>query len=652
MIPVPAPGRERGLAFRMALFILSSTTLIFVVAFGYNYFYSRSLVLKNVRDNATYLTQSLVGRIEARLLSVEQMPRYLALHLDNGHVNQHNLLAMIRDMVVGNRDIFGSTVAFEPYAMDSELHYYAPYFYRDEGGGVVFSQLGGDDYRYFLWDWYSIPQYLDRPVWSEPYFDEGGGNILMSTYSHPFYDLSSGRPEFRGVVTADISLEGLMAAISSVSVYESGYAVLISRNGKFLAHPDTEKIMRDSIFSLSEEAELPELRRIGKQMTGGAEGFSGFSDPDSGMSFLLYFAPVPATGWSVGVVIPENELYADISSLNHTVLLIGAGGFTLLFLVVVTISRSITRPLHSLVTATTEIAKGNLDVELPEIVVKDEVGKLSKSVDEMRLALKDYISNLTETTRARERIESELKIARNIQMNFLPKRFPPFPDRHEFDIFAMLEPAKQVGGDLYDFFFLDEDHLFFLIGDVSDKGVPAALFMAVTKTLMKGIAEQRLEPSEVLDKVNVELCHGNDSSMFVTLFCATLNLRNGRLRYSNAGHNPPLLIRHGRDGEWLPLPPGLVLGGMEEAMYQTRELILNPGDRLLLYTDGVTEAMNPAGDLYSDARLLSEIQKEGRKGTESLVSAILKSVRLFSEAAPQSDDITIMALSYNGTKNA
>jgi phosphoserine phosphatase RsbU/P len=646
MTPPRVPSKERGLAFRMAFFILSSTTVIFVVAFGYNYFYSRDLVLKNVRENATNLTNSLVGKIETNLVSVEQIPRYLALHLDKGQITQQNLLSMIRELVDGNRDIFGSTVAFEPYAFDPESRYAAPYFYRDQGGSVEYTQLGGEDSNYFILDWYSIPRYLDRPVWSEPYFDEGGGNILIATYSHPFYDVSSGRSRFRGVVTANISLEGLVASISSVSLYESGYAFLISRTGQFLAHPDTKRIMRHSIFSMAEEAALPELRRIGKEMIKGKDGFSTFRGPDGAGRFLLYFAPVPITGWSAGVVIPEKALYADITSLNHTVLLIGAAGFTLLFLVVVIISRSITKPLHSLVGATTEIARGNLDVTLPEIVVKDEVGQLSRSVEEMRLALKDYITNLTETTRARERIESELKIARNIQMNFLPKRFPPFPDRQEFDIFATLEPAKQVGGDLYDFFFLDDEHLFFLIGDVSDKGVPAALFMAVTKTLMKGIAEQKLDPSEVLSRVNTELCQGNDSSMFVTLFCAVLNLRTGKLRYSNAGHNPPVLLSLRGRAEWLSLPPGLVLGGIEGSVYQTRELFMKPGESLLLYTDGVTEAMNHQGELYSDARLLAEVRAGQWSRAEALVSAMFDSVRRFSGDAPQSDDITLMALFY------
>jgi phosphoserine phosphatase RsbU/P len=344
----------------------------------------------------------------------------------------------------------------------------------------------------------------------------------------------------------------------------------------------------------------------------------------------------------------RRNCYADIRFLNHTVLLIGAAGFSVLFVLVVGISRTITRPLQSLLGTTAEIAKGNLDVSLPRVRINDEVGQLSRSVDTMRLALKEYITNLTETTKAKERIESELKIARNIQMNFLPKHFPPFPDRHEFDIFAMLESAKHVGGDLYDFFLLDGDHLFFSVGDVSDKGVPAALFMAVTKTLMKGIAEQGLTPADVLDRVNAELCQGNDAAMFVTVACGMLDITTGELVYSNAGHNPPVLLRAGGAPEMLPVPPGLVLGVMEEATYATRTIRLTPGDRLLLYTDGVTEAMDAGQRLFSDERLLGEMAGLAAAEPRRMVERIMAAVHAHAGGTPQSDDITLLALQYKG----
>jgi sigma-B regulation protein RsbU (phosphoserine phosphatase) len=263
----------------------------------------------------------------------------------------------------------------------------------------------------------------------------------------------------------------------------------------------------------------------------------------------------------------------------------------------------------------------------------------------MKNSLKHYIKELTETTAAKERIESELKVAHDIQMSLLPKRFP---ERKEFNIYAILEPAREVGGDLYDFFLLGEDHFFFLIGDVSGKGVPAALFMAVAKTLLNRLAEKCTDPSLVLAQVNKELCRENESSMFVTLFCGLLNFKTGDLLFSNAGHNPPLMIRSGQRVEWLKVPEGFVLGGMEDAIYRTERILMDRGDRILLYTDGVTEAMNREKAFYSEKRLMSEVERGKSGSVEGLVEVVLRSVKKFTEGESLSDDITLLALQFNG----
>jgi len=278
----------------------------------------------------------------------------------------------------------------------------------------------------------------------------------------------------------------------------------------------------------------------------------------------------------------------------------------------------------------------------------DEVGDLSQSFENMRLALKEYVANLAATIAAKERIESELKIAHAIQHNFLPKRFPPFPDRTEMDIHAELRTAREVGGDLYDFFLLDEHHLFFSIGDVSGKGVPAALFMAVAKTLMKGVAEQHLTPSEVLTKVNRELCVDNEQMMFVTVFCGILDLRTGELQFTNAGHLPPLLLRGANNVSWMELPKGIVLGVSEKASYETRTLMLNPQDTLLLYTDGVTEARNVRQGLYGDDRLCNFAAGRCGASPKELVEGLIAAVQDYAADEEQADDITVLALRYRG----
>jgi phosphoserine phosphatase RsbU/P len=648
--------RKRGLSFKLALFILTSTTCIFFAAFTYSYYSTKRIVLKNVEEEARNLTMATINRIETVLHGVEKVPTYIAYRLETSDHSRDEVLRLARDMVVTNPEIFGSTIAYEPHAFDEKDLYFAPYFCRSEHE-LKLNYLGSDSYRYFYRDWYQIPKELDRAVWSDPYFDEGAGNIVMSTYSVPFYRNVEGERRLTGIVTADISLQWFVELVSKVSLYKSGYAFLVSGNGVFVSHPNKEWIMRESVFSIAEATGDANLRRIGRCMVTGGEGFSRQYSYHEGKASWIYYAPLPSVGWSMGFMFPEDELFGDMRRLHREVLIIGGSGFVILFLIIVLISRTITRPLRALSEKAREIAKGNLDTPIPETGSGDEVGLLSRSFESMKIALKEYMANLAATTAAKERIESELKIAHTIQMSFLPKRFPPFPEKQEFDIFATLEPAREVGGDLYDFFLQDNDHLFVCIGDVSGKGVPAALFMAVTKTLMKGIAEHGVLPSDVLARVNRELCEENESSMFITAFCGVLNFRTGEFLFSNGGHNPPVIVRSGGGSggpvprgapEWLNVPKGLLLGVFPEARYETERIILREGETLLLYTDGVTEAMNVDKSFYTDMRLLDVVGASTGRAPQDLVEDVVASVKAFSGGEAQADDITLLALRFKG----
>jgi phosphoserine phosphatase RsbU/P len=256
-------------------------------------------------------------------------------------------------------------------------------------------------------------------------------------------------------------------------------------------------------------------------------------------------------------------------------------------------------------------------------------------------------ARLIEAYVEKERMEEALKLAHDIQMSMLPKVFPPFPERHEFDIFAAIAPAKEVGGDFYDFFFIDEDRLCFAVGDVSGKGVPAALFMAVTKTLFKAIASRMGRPSDILSRLNEEICRDNDSAMFVTLFCGILNNRTGQFDYSNGGHNLPYYLS--RTGvKPLEKTGGRVLGLVEKSFYGSGRLVLGPGETIFLYTDGVTEAMDATGNFFSDQRLERFLAQAQSSPPRQLIEDLVKEVKVFSAQAPQSDDITALALRYLG----
>lgn len=639
--------KNRGIALKLTLLILSSMTLIFALVLGYYYFFSKEIVVENVQKNGRSLILATVNQIDKVLLSVEKVPQNVAYSLESFEYDQGQIIGLVRTVVKNNPDIYGATIAFAPYAYSEKIERFAPYCYKKSAQDIGFTEI---PYEYFYWDWFQIPKELNRAMWSEPYFDEGAGNIIMSTYSVPFYRNVSGGRQFMGVVTADISLAWLQEIVSAVQIEKTGYGFLISKNGTFVTHPKSRLIMNETIFSLAEDREEPELRELGRKMIRGESGYTPYRSLLTGKMCWLAYESLPSSGWSLGILFPQDELMKDITLLNEEVIYISLLGFVFLFLVIVWIAGNITRPLRALSRATEDIGVGNLDVELPMIRSQDEVGRLSASFESMKSSLKQYIEELKETTAAKERIESELKVAHDIQMGILHKIFPPFPDRKEFDIFATIEPAKEVGGDLYDFFFLDDDHLCFVVGDVSGKGIPAALFMAVTKTLIMTKATKGLTSDMVLNRVNEDLSLDNPSVMFVTLFLGILNIRTGELEYCNGGHNPPYILHKNGEIESLEMTGGMALGVMEDFSYQSKKIHIQERDTLFLYTDGVTEAINRNEELFSEERLEKDLVNLYGRPLNAMVDGVMERIREFSQGMPQADDITMMVLRYFGAK--
>jgi sigma-B regulation protein RsbU (phosphoserine phosphatase) len=636
------------LALKLGFLVLTSTGVIFFLAFGYSNHVARGLMLRAVEENTRNLARSTASRIEAVLHAVEPLPQWLARHVAGERLSEPEISRLLQDELRASPHIYGSAVAFAPGEFSNEAKLAAPYVYRKDGR-LQYVNLADGNYDYVSQDWYLIPRETRQAIWTDPYFDEGGGEAMMCSYCVPFFREADGQSTFAGVATADVQLEHMVQIVSSIKLYQSGYAFLLSQNGQIISHPNQDYVFKESIFSLADESGDKQWREIGRKMLRGGEGFVRVRSLNTGLASWLYYAPV-SSGWSVGVLFPEDEILAGLSALKRVVFWIGLVGFGILLAVITALSRGITRPIRTLAQKTREIARGNLDLAVPPAKSRDEVGDLSLSFENMRLALKEYVANLATATAAKERIESELKIARTIQRSFLPKRFPPFPDHTEFDIYAELQAAKEVGGDLYDFFLLDDHRLFFSIGDVSGKGVPAALFMAVTKTLMKGVAEQYLLPSQVLAKVNHELYVDNEQMMFVTLFCGVLDLQTGELRYTNAGHLPPLLLRGAQGVSWMDLPKGTVLGIWEATDYETRTVRLEPMDTLLLYTDGVNEAMNARKELFGDDRLRAFADSQAGTAPKELVEGLFGSVHSFAGGEEQSDDITVLALQYHGRR--
>ncbi len=641
--------QHRSMAFKLSLLILSLSGLIFAAAFSYNYYVSRKLLLRSTRANVEALSSATVGKIDSILGAAAKIPENLASSLESTEYTEAELEKLLRSTVEKNPEIYGSCIGFEPNSFRKDLEYYAPYAWR-ENGNVRFNNIGSKKYQYFYWDWYQIPRHLGRPMWTEPYFDEGGGNIIMSTCSVPFYRTVDGKRLFRGIVTVDISLSWLQKMVSSIKLYDTGFAYVISRNGTMVTHPVPKYIMNESLFSLAEENGDPRLRNIGRKMIRGESGFISGVKNLQGRKSAVHYSPIPSNGWSLGVEIPEDELFADLSRLFKTLAAIASAGILLLSIAVVVAVKRATRPLGVLANAAGKIGAGDFHASLPSVAGHDEIGRLAKSFTLMQEQLREYVRNLAETTASKEKVESELRIAHDIQMSIIPKIFPPFPDRDEFDLYAVLNPARSVGGDLYDFFLTDDKSLCVAVGDVSGKGVPASLFMAITRTLLRTKAQNIRTSAGIADSINADLCRDNEMAMFVTFFIAFVDIQTGKLEYTNAGHNKPYIIRRSGAVETLQHTHGTPLGISDEK-YGADSIILAPGDKLVLYTDGVTEAVNTKDELFGEERLEKFLARKHAASVKDVVGSLVGELLIYSNGAEQADDITALVLEFFGTRN-
>jgi sigma-B regulation protein RsbU (phosphoserine phosphatase) len=341
-------------------------------------------------------------------------------------------------------------------------------------------------------------------------------------------------------------------------------------------------------------------------------------------------------------------MFAALTNTTWLLIILVTGGLLTLSFLIIQIVNRITAPITEFADSARAIAQGDFSGELPKVTSKDEMLQLHDAFSHLQEELKHYIEDLKETTAAKEKIESELRIARDIQLSMIPHTFPPYPDLPQIDLFAFLRSAREVGGDLYDFFILDKTKFCFAVGDVSGKGVPASLFMAVTRTLLRTIADTTQSPSEMLNTLNKSLAFNNKANMFVTFFLGILDLETGELKFANAGHNPPLLIKSNGEVELFEVAGGIPLGLFSSYEYPESTITLSAGDKIFGFTDGVNEAENAQEEQFEDERILEYITKFANKNPRELVDAMSVELEDFVQGYVQSDDITMMAVAFNG----
>lgn len=509
----------------------------------------------------------------------------------------------------------------------------------------------------------------DIPVWQNVYISKSTGKFCI-TCSKAFKNKSG---KILGVCAVDMYIDDISDLILKYKIGKNGYNFIIDKNGNIVMHPEYASIFQDESsfksFNLSESGLVNEI--LDKK----SDVISAKIDDKN---YYISFSPMEINDWTWVSTLPEEELMEPIYKIENLIdasleksekslekdfnfviivfLIVFLVSFVIICFVCTKLSKNISLPITRLCEATKSIGRGNFDLSVDKNS-DDEIGKLAKSFNLMARNLKRYMKNLKKTTAEKEKVHSELMIANKIQKSMLPCIFPAFPERKDFDIYAVMDPAREVGGDFYDFFLIDDSKLALVIADVSDKGVSAALFMVVAKILIKNQLQNGDSPGEVLKIVNNRLCENNEVGMFVTCFLGIFDIKSGEFTYANAGHNPPFLYRKSeKNCIAITSPHGLVLGGTPNITYLQSKTYLYPGDFLFLYTDGVTEAANKRGRLFSQQKLEEIVNSCGKKNVaiQDLIFDIKSEINKFVGNAAVSDDITMLALknfTVNPSKN-
>ncbi|MBQ6953577.1 MAG: SpoIIE family protein phosphatase [Bacteroidales bacterium] len=564
--------RQGLLVVIVCLLTLEATALL-------QYYYSRKILSEESTRRAQGQLEATKLHILNVLDQVETAVRNSQWSVEQQLTQPDSLSAVTVRLVASNPVICGSTVALRGRML-------APYSHEVEGA-ILTSTLATEEYDYPHQEWFVKPLELGEGYWSEPYFDEGGGNILMTTYSVPVVD-KKGRT---AVFTADVSLEWLSDLIATVKVYPTAFNMVVSREGRIMVSPvetlTIEHNVHDLASSMEDSATFQSLNQTIMAEDSGQDTYKY-----QGKLHYMFFDKVPRTGWVMSISIPEDEIYGSIKRLGTMVTLLQIVGLLMLILV-----------LYYMVRGQRE---------------------------------------LRQSEEQKNRIDGELQVARGIQMSMIPKIFPEYPECADVDMFACVIPAKEVGGDLYDFY-IREEKLFFCIGDVSGKGVPASLVMAVTRSLFRTVSAHEKSPQRIVSTINASMSDMNETNMFVTLFCGVLDLKNGHLRYCNAGHNAPVLVQKDGNRE-LPVEPNLPLGVLFEMSFTEQECDLSCGTGLFLYTDGLNEAENAYHQLFGEERMMAAL-KSGLESRQQ-IAAMTDAVHAFVAGAEQSDDLTMLYIRF------
>ena len=629
--------KKTKLSRRITWRVIAIVSITNVLVIGAIFMFVMAMCLLESDMRAQYLMEGIEGRIET-MVQVVKTATFNNRDEVEAHLESPEAVfdALERELRV-NKRLVGCFAAFEPDYYKGQGRWFEAYAYYTDSTHIERRQIGSPKHDYFNGVWYAKGFGLERSddgYLTDPYFDDSVGNSMYCSYVLPLFD-REGRKV--GVYGADLNLDwidkmvlGAEAKVKKIGSMESDPDNPDDVNAFFIQILDSKGQKIAGTETIDEET----LKKIQQN-----ESLSGKKMKINDETYFLDSKRIGQTGWTLVVAQHWEMVFLDGIILGIIIVFFMAVGMLAIIFFMRRSIRRATKPLGFLSESAKEVAKGNFGTSLPTFKHNDEVAQLRDSFDTMQQSLKQYVEELKVSTAAKASIESELNVAQSIQMSMLPKTFPAFPERKDIELYAALTPAKGVGGDLYDFFIYDEK-LFFCIGDVSGKGVPASLVMAVTRTLFRNISAHTAEPSHIVETMNMNISEGNDNNMFVTLFVGVLDLATGHLRYCNAGHDAPYV-----NGALLPCNPNLPVGAMPDMTFTEQETMIAPDSTLFLYTDGLTEAENATYELFGIQRITNVIT-DFNGSPQELIETMTDAVHQFVGDTEQSDDLTMLAIKF------
>ncbi|HEY5804571.1 MAG TPA: SpoIIE family protein phosphatase [Lysobacter sp.] len=557
----------------------------------------------------------------------------------------HTLDALLRATVAGDDDIEGAMLILEHGALDSSDAAYS-WYVRREGKGFYTQPMRSRGYDYHDQPWWKRTISEGRGWWSEPYRNAATGGQMFVTYNRPIRrDPDDPASVPVGLVSLDVPVSRLRTLIGKQSIDSPVLRIVLSPEHLYVVHPSPELELKVRLDERVRQVDGQVLQPLLDAVRQRRSADVTYLDPVTHIRRIGLVQPVPDSAWTVAVSVSEQYAQDALRRTTRTVIAGGLVAVLVLVLLLWLIARPITRPLLALTSSAGHFAAGEFDWPLPHTTRRDEVGLLARAFDRARGSIKSQLAEIERMARSRQKLESELSIARDIQLAMLPAAPTLHADGHCLQAHALLEPAKAVGGDFYTFFVRDERVLWFVIGDVSDKGVPAALFMARAMTVLELATGLGGTPDKALRVAAARLVEGNDTCMFATVLCGAIDAGSGEMVLASAGHEAPVLLHADGRREFIEVPTGPPLGVDIADHYPHWRGTLRPGDALVAYTDGISEALDPALEAFGAERLLATLPTGG--DARDACDALLAATRTFAAGAGQSDDITVLTLSFD-----